>query len=246
MGVESSALFVHWVDDPLTRDFDLAEDLIVITAHTGDEYPDSGLLVEQHILPRMRAHNVRYVQVARAGHLEADGIIVLSDTRAPREVHLDGAYKLSQELRAAGTVPQFAGEHRCSLKKYWVRGKKRRCFFVCEVSTFLLPQNRCKAFPSYNKSFLCGLHQIILELFLAAPPALADLPRLPKPRAKAVHRLAVSAPIAGARPGFPRSEQGAVAREIQAAAAASATPSTIVDAHAACGLLLRAAALLPL
>jgi hypothetical protein len=79
------------------------------------------MLVERHVLPRMRVHHVRYVQVARAGHLEADGIIILSDTREPREVHLDGAYKLSQELRAAGTVPQFAGEHRCSLKfKAWV------------------------------------------------------------------------------------------------------------------------------
>jgi hypothetical protein len=121
MGVESSALFVRWADDGSSRDFDLTDDLIVITAHTGDEYPDSGMLVERHILPRMRARQVRYVQVARAGHLEADGIVILSDTREPREVHLDGAYKLSQELRAAGTVPQFAGEHRCSLKfKAWV------------------------------------------------------------------------------------------------------------------------------
>jgi hypothetical protein len=64
----------------------------------------------------MRAHRIRYVQVARAGHHEADGIVVLDDTREPRKVHLDGAYKLSQELRAAGTVPQFAGEHRCNLK----------------------------------------------------------------------------------------------------------------------------------
>lgn len=121
MGVESSALFVRWADDGSSRDFDLAKDLIVITAQTGDEYPDSGTLVERHVLPRMRAHHIRYVQVARAGHLEADGIVVLSDTREPCEVHLDGVYKLSQELRAAGTVPQFAGEHRCSLKfKAWV------------------------------------------------------------------------------------------------------------------------------
>ena len=121
MGVESSALLLRWANDGSSRDFNLAEDLIAITAHTGDEYPDSGKLVERHILPRLRAHRIRYVQVARGGHLEADGIIILSDTRSPREVHLDGAYKLSQELRAAGTVPQFAGEHRCSLKfKAWV------------------------------------------------------------------------------------------------------------------------------
>lgn len=91
MGVESSALLLRWADDGSSRDFDLAEDLIVITAHTGDEYPDSGMLVESHILPRLRAHRIRYVQVARGGHLEADGIVILSDTRSPREVHLDGA-----------------------------------------------------------------------------------------------------------------------------------------------------------
>lgn len=120
MGVESSALLLRLMDDVASRDFDLERDLIVITAQTGDEWPDTKQLVEQHLLPRMRAHQIRYVQVARAGHLEADGIAVLSDTREPYTVHLEGAYKLSQELRAAGTVPQFAGARRCSLKfKGW-------------------------------------------------------------------------------------------------------------------------------
>ena len=130
MGVESSALILKWMERESLRDFDLTADLIVITAQVGDEYPDQKMLVERHILPRMRAHHIRYVQVARAGHLEADGIIVLDDTREPRNVYLDGSYKLSQELRAAGTVPQFAGEHRCSLKKYWVGDRKRRRFFL--------------------------------------------------------------------------------------------------------------------
>src|SRR5262245_1572518 len=116
MGVESSTLILKWMDRDSLLDFDLTTDLIVITAQVGDEYPDQKKLVERHILPRMRARRIRYVQVARAGHLEADGIVVLDDTREPRKVYLDGAYKLSQELRAAGTVPQFAGEHRCSLK----------------------------------------------------------------------------------------------------------------------------------
>ncbi|MGE0131523.1 MAG: hypothetical protein AB7U82_25865 [Blastocatellales bacterium] len=112
---------MRWLEESQSRDFDLAEDLIVITAQTGDEYPDTGHLISQHPLPRMRARKVRYVQVARAGHLEADGIVVMSDTRSPDRIHLEGAYKLSDELRAAGTVPQYAGEHRCSLKfKAWV------------------------------------------------------------------------------------------------------------------------------
>jgi hypothetical protein len=116
MGVESSTIILKWVNHKSLRDFDLTADLIVVTAQVGDEYPDQKTLVERHVLPRMRAHRIRYVQVARAGHLEADGIVVLDDTREPHKVYLDGAYKLSQELRAAGTVPQFAGEHRCSLK----------------------------------------------------------------------------------------------------------------------------------
>lgn len=84
---------------------------------TGGEYPDSKELCEEHLLPRMRSHRVRYVQVARAGHLESDGIKVLSDTREPFEIHLQGAYTLNEELRAAGTVPQFSGERRCSSNK---------------------------------------------------------------------------------------------------------------------------------
>jgi hypothetical protein len=121
MGVESSALLLRWLEEPESRDFNLERDLIVITSQTGGEYPDTKKLCEEHLLPRMRRHRVRFVQVARAGHLEADGIKVLSDTRKPFEVHLQGAYTLSEELSAAGTVPQFSGERRCSLKfKAWV------------------------------------------------------------------------------------------------------------------------------
>lgn len=121
MGVESSALLLRWMEEPESRDFDLERDLTVITAQTGDEWPDTKTLIELHLLPRMRSHRIRYVQVARAGHLEADGIVVLADSRESHTVYLEGAYKLSQELRAAGTVPQYAGERRCSLKfKAWV------------------------------------------------------------------------------------------------------------------------------
>src|SRR5262249_58179094 len=118
---------VYWCENRSSLDFDLTEDLIAVTAMTGDEHIDTKVQVERAILPRLREHDICYVQVARAGHLESDGIIVLDDTREPRTVHLDGAYKLSQELRAAGTVPQFAGEHRCSLKfkkfaiETWIR-----------------------------------------------------------------------------------------------------------------------------
>ncbi len=93
----------------------------MITSQTGDEYRDTQRDVEAKILPLLRRHRIRFVQVARGGHLESDGIVILSDTREPERLFIDGAYKLSDELRSAGTVPQYAGEHTCSLKfKAWV------------------------------------------------------------------------------------------------------------------------------
>jgi len=120
MGVESSAMLVRWLEDPAVRPCPL-EELVLITSQTGDEYKDTQRDVETHILPLLRKHRIRYVQVARRGHLEADGITVLSDSRQPDLLFVEGAYKLSDELRLAGTVPQYGGEHTCSLKfKAWV------------------------------------------------------------------------------------------------------------------------------
>lgn len=101
MGVESSALLLRWLEEPEVCGFDLERELIVITAQTGGEYPDTAALCEQHLLPRLRCRRVRFVQVARAGHLEADGIAVLSDTRLPNRLCLEGAYTLSEELRGS-------------------------------------------------------------------------------------------------------------------------------------------------
>jgi hypothetical protein len=115
LGVESTAILIRWCLEADTRPCDLKQ-LTVISAMVGNEYKDTGTLVDTHILPMMRQYGIRYVQVARKGHLEADGIEVLSDTRVPQHLYLDGAYKLSDELRAAGTVPGFAGAHTCSLK----------------------------------------------------------------------------------------------------------------------------------
>jgi len=121
MGVESSALLLRWLEESASCGFDLERDLIVISSQTGGEYPDTKVLCETHILPRLRRQRVRFVQVARAGHLEADGIVVLDDAREPTELYLEGAYTLYEELREAGTVPQFSGARRCSLKfKAWV------------------------------------------------------------------------------------------------------------------------------
>ena len=115
MGVESTAVLVRWLTEPSYCPSRLNK-LIVITAQTGDEYEDTRSAIESHILPLLRQYDIRYVQVARHGHREEDGITVLSDTTQPERLFIEGDYRLSDELRTNGTVPQYGGIHRCSLK----------------------------------------------------------------------------------------------------------------------------------
>jgi len=120
MGVESTAILLRWCFEEATRPCPL-DRLVVITAQVGDEYKDTGRDVGTYVLPMMRRHRIRFVQVARHGHREADGISILDDSREPIQVFLDGDYKLSDELKRNGTVPQYGGVHRCALKfKAWV------------------------------------------------------------------------------------------------------------------------------
>jgi hypothetical protein len=114
MGVDSTALLLRWLHEPESRDFEL-DDLAVLTAMTGDEFADTERLVTTHILHRLREHRVRFVQVARTGAVEADGITVLGDSRGPAQLHMRGPYRLSDELLSVGTVPQVAhGQRRCT------------------------------------------------------------------------------------------------------------------------------------
>lgn len=115
MGVESTAILLRWLIDPKSRNFPLSH-LTVITAQTGNEHRDTKTLSERYILPLLRVNNIRLVQVARAGRLEEDGIEVLDDSHQPHTLFIEGSYKLSDELLFAGTVPQFAGVHKCALK----------------------------------------------------------------------------------------------------------------------------------
>lgn len=116
LGVDSTAILLRWLTDPTSRDFDL-DQLTVVTAMTGDEWPQTGVDVRDHVLPLLRRHQVRYVQVARGGRSAAvDGVTVLSDTRNPNELHLAGDYTLSQEMLATGTIPQAGGVRKCSIR----------------------------------------------------------------------------------------------------------------------------------
>lgn len=128
LGLESSAILVRWILDPASRDFPL-EDLTVIVAMTGDEHQSTRRECEEHILPLLRRHNIRLVQVARGGYLESEGVVILDDSRQPQRLYTEGAYKLSDKMLLLGVVPAFGGTHRCALHfkahvlDSWVRGE---------------------------------------------------------------------------------------------------------------------------
>lgn len=114
MGVESTAILVRWILQPQTRPFSSFDELIVLTAQTGDEVDETKQLCETYLFPLLRQHNTRLVQVARASASKLDGYIVLSDTRHPVELHIDGAFALSQDLLESGTVPRLGRPHICA------------------------------------------------------------------------------------------------------------------------------------
>jgi hypothetical protein len=117
MGVESQAILERWVAEPESRPFVTWDQLIVVTAQVGEEHKKDTIRdCENRMLPLLRQHGVRFVELARRGFHEEDGIVVLQDTREPTKLHPDGVFSLSQYLMRSGTVPQFGGEHRCAMK----------------------------------------------------------------------------------------------------------------------------------
>ncbi len=119
----STAAAVELIENPARRDFDLGQ-LILANAMTGDEWQSTKEQVSNFLLPLLRAHRIRYVQIARNGSSERDGITVLSDTDQPAEVFTEGVYKLSDEMLQSGVVPSVCGTRKCSLKfKGWVLGQ---------------------------------------------------------------------------------------------------------------------------
>lgn len=116
MGVDSTAILLRWLTEPASRDFDL-EDLVVLTAHTGDEFDQTLRDVEEVVLPELRRCRVRFVQVGRSQcktTASGDGVVVLDDSTQPRQLHVTG-YKLSTEMLSAGTLPQRGGVRKCSI-----------------------------------------------------------------------------------------------------------------------------------
>jgi site-specific DNA-cytosine methylase len=112
LGVDSTAILLRWLTDPASRPCDLA-DLIVITAHVGDEFASTLELVERHVLPLLREHGIRFVQLGRKGKT---GLKVLDDSREPARLYADHSFKVSDEYRSGGTIPQTAGDRKCSMR----------------------------------------------------------------------------------------------------------------------------------
>ncbi|BDT92361.1 hypothetical protein IFM12275_23370 [Nocardia sputorum] len=121
-GVESTCGVVRTLLEPQFRPTELRGDLsnlIVLVAQTGDEWTSTCDLVAAHVLPLLRQHSVRLVEVARKGPSAADGIVVLQDTRQPVQLHPDpekhGFYALSDEHRSNGVLPTLGGNRTCSV-----------------------------------------------------------------------------------------------------------------------------------
>lgn len=141
MGVDTAAIITRLILDPdsrvllvtdtdgtqrLTR-IDLA-DVTVVTAMTGNEFGSTEQAMTDHLLPLMQHAGLRYVQICRAGQSQEHGVVVLDDTvthqdqAEPWQMFMRGPWALSDELIAAGTVPQTAAaSRRCSYRaKGWV------------------------------------------------------------------------------------------------------------------------------
>jgi hypothetical protein len=117
MGVDSTAILWRWLVDPSSRDFELA-DLVVLTAQVGSEFPGTKRLVEQHLFPMLRAAGVRFVEVGRSGPSTTQWRVI-QDSHEPTELHIEGAgFTLLQELLTNGTVPQRRKNARQCSQKY--------------------------------------------------------------------------------------------------------------------------------
>lgn len=116
MGLDSAAILMRWIFEPHTRDFPL-ENLICVTAMTGDEYASTEAMMNRHALPAMRRAGIRYVQIARHEQESAGRYDVLDDSRSPTKMIMSGSWRLSDEMRTAGTVPTFVKNKRtCSYR----------------------------------------------------------------------------------------------------------------------------------
>ncbi|MFJ2007819.1 hypothetical protein [Streptomyces chartreusis] len=117
-GADSTAYLAKMLTAPKAHGIDLDRTVILYMA-TGSEWPETRLLADEFMLPLLRENSVRFVQLARNGHLQADGFTVLDDSRRPEQLIARGPWTLWDDQESVGTVPQVAGTRKCSL---WAKG----------------------------------------------------------------------------------------------------------------------------
>ncbi|MER8226495.1 hypothetical protein ABTZ58_39660 [Streptomyces sp. NPDC094143] len=115
LGADSTAYLARMLTDPAAHGIDLERTAVLYMA-TGSKWPETRLLVEEFMLPLLREHGVRLVQLSRSGQLKAAGITGLDDSRSPQRLFTRGPWTLWDELESVGTVPQQAGTRKCSLR----------------------------------------------------------------------------------------------------------------------------------
>jgi hypothetical protein len=131
MGVDSiAAMHALLQMSEADRGFSI-DDLVCVTAQTGAEYPATRVFMERYALPTMRHFGVRYVQIARGGPRKEDGYVVLSDSRRPQRMHMNGPYTLTDEYIATGTGPQYSNR-RCSQN---VKGQPQDLWYADNLGT---------------------------------------------------------------------------------------------------------------
>jgi hypothetical protein len=108
LGADSTAYIARMLTAPAAHGIN-PERTAVLYMATGSEWPETRLLVEEFMLPLLREHGVRFVQLARNGHLKSDGFTVLDDSRHPERLFVRGPWTLWDDLESVGTVPQQAG-----------------------------------------------------------------------------------------------------------------------------------------
>ncbi|MFD9441902.1 hypothetical protein ACFWBR_27630 [Streptomyces sp. NPDC060006] len=118
VGADSSAYIAKMLTAPDAHGIDLARTAVLYMA-TGSEWPETRLLADEFMIPLLRENGVRFVQLARNGHLQADGFTILDDSRHPEQLIARGPWPLWDDQESVGTVPQVAGTRKCSL---WAKG----------------------------------------------------------------------------------------------------------------------------
>jgi hypothetical protein len=150
LGVESQSVLLEWLSNPASRDFCLCQ-LTCLTSQTGSEMDDTRLLAETYMLPLLRYFRIRFVEIARKGPAESEGIVIFQDTREPRELHTEGAYTLAEHMRRNGVAPQTTGDHRCAYHfkivpaEHWLSNH-----FKWERTKGTVPENVSPAYVAFG------------------------------------------------------------------------------------------------